>query len=61
MIANHAEDQGTDLIVMGSHGRSGVRRALLGSVTERVLRSTEVSVLVVNYGGNDTAESATDP
>jgi nucleotide-binding universal stress UspA family protein len=47
-IANYAEDHDVDLIVMGSHGRSGVRRALLGSVTERVLRSTHRSVLVVD-------------
>ena len=33
---------------MGSHGRSGVRRALLGSVTERTLRSTRIPVLVVD-------------
>ncbi|OVE85611.1 universal stress protein [Natronolimnobius baerhuensis] len=49
MIANYAEDNGIDLIVIGSHGRSGVRRALLGSVTERVLRSTTTPVLVVDY------------
>lgn len=49
VIANHAEDNDIDLIVMGSHGRSGVRRALLGSVTERTLRSTHTPVLVVDY------------
>jgi len=49
VIANYAEDNGIDLIVMGSHGRAGVRRALLGSVTERTLRSTHVPVLVVDY------------
>jgi nucleotide-binding universal stress UspA family protein len=48
MIADYAEDNDIDLIVMGSHGRSGVRRALLGSVTERTLRSTHVPVLVVD-------------
>ena len=49
VIADYAEEAGVDLIVMGSHGRSGVRRALLGSVTERTLRSTHVPVLVVDY------------
>lgn len=49
MIADYAEDNDIDLVVMGSHGRSGVRRALLGSVTERTLRSTHVPVLVVDY------------
>jgi nucleotide-binding universal stress UspA family protein len=52
-IAEYAEDNDVDLIVMGSHGRAGVRRALLGSVTERTLRSTHVPVLVVDYRGAD--------
>ncbi|THE62965.1 universal stress protein [Salinadaptatus halalkaliphilus] len=53
MIANYADDHEIDLIVIGSHGRSGVRRALLGSVTERVLRSTHTPVLVVDYQEDD--------
>jgi nucleotide-binding universal stress UspA family protein len=48
VIASYADRNDIDLVVMGSHGRSGVRRALLGSVTERVLRSTHVPVLVVD-------------
>ena len=48
VIAGYADANTIDLVVMGSHGRSGVRRALLGSVTERVLRSTDVPVLVVD-------------
>lgn len=51
MIGEYADDHGIDLIVMGSHGRAGVRRALLGSVTERTLRSTHVPTLVVDYQG----------
>jgi nucleotide-binding universal stress UspA family protein len=54
MIADYAEDNDIDLIVMGSHGRSGVRRALLGSVTERTLRSTHVPVLVVDAQGAES-------
>ena len=49
VIADYAADNDIDLIVMGSHGRSGVKRALLGSVTERTLRSTHVPILVVDY------------
>jgi nucleotide-binding universal stress UspA family protein len=49
MIASYAENNDMDLVVMGSHGRSGVRRAILGSVTERTLRSMHVPVLVVDY------------
>jgi len=57
VIAEHAESKDIDLVVMGSHGRAGVRRALLGSVTERTLRSTDVPVLVVDYEGvEETAE-----
>jgi len=48
VIAGYADNNDIDLVVMGSHGRSGVRRALLGSVTERVLRSTHIPVLVVD-------------
>lgn len=52
-IATYVEDNGIDLVVMGSHGRSGVKRALLGSVTERTLRSTHVPVLVVEADESD--------
>lgn len=51
VIAGYADNNDIDLVVMGSHGRSGVRRALLGSVTERVLRSTHVPVMVVDEHG----------
>ncbi|MDG5820337.1 universal stress protein [Natronococcus sp. A-GB7] len=47
-ISSYAADNDVDLIVMGSAGRSGVRRALLGSVAERTLRSTKIPVLVVD-------------
>jgi nucleotide-binding universal stress UspA family protein len=53
VIAGYADTNDIDLVVMGSHGRSGVRRALLGSVTERVLRSTHVPVLVVDEHEED--------
>lgn len=45
-ICKAARDAGADLIVMGSHGRTGIERFLLGSVTERVVRQAETSVLV---------------
>lgn len=53
MIADYADDNDVDLIVMGSHGRAGVRRALLGSVTERTLRTTHRPVLVIDYQGRE--------
>jgi nucleotide-binding universal stress UspA family protein len=52
VIAGYADNNDIDVVVMGSHGRAGVRRALLGSVTERVLRSTHVPVLVVDERGD---------
>jgi nucleotide-binding universal stress UspA family protein len=36
-----------DLLVMGTHGRSGLMKILLGSVTESILRSVDVDVFVV--------------
>jgi nucleotide-binding universal stress UspA family protein len=46
-IAQLAVDGEFDLIVMGSHGRSGIRRLVLGSVTHKLLSATHVPVLVV--------------
>ncbi|WP_128476317.1 universal stress protein [Halorussus pelagicus] len=46
-IVEFAEDEGFDQIVMGSHGRSGVSRILLGSVAETVVRRATVPVTVV--------------
>ena len=45
-----AAESGADLIVMGSHGHSQVRHFLLGSVTEAVIRGSEIPVLVVRPG-----------
>jgi nucleotide-binding universal stress UspA family protein len=47
VICRTAAEAGADLIVLGSHGRSGVRRLVLGSVAEHVLRRTSVPVLAV--------------
>lgn len=46
-IVKTAEEISADLIVMGTHGRSGVRRLLLGSVAEEVLRHAHCPVLLV--------------
>lgn len=47
-IAGYAEENDVDMIVMGSAGRGGVRRVLLGSVAERTLRTSTIPVLVVD-------------
>lgn len=46
-IIEAAEAGGADLIVMGSHGRSGIEKLVLGSVAQRVLSHAHVPVLVV--------------
>lgn len=47
-ILTYAEEHDIDVIVMGTHGRTGVKRALLGSVTEDVVRHSEIPVLTVH-------------
>jgi len=46
-ILEYADEADVDLVVMGTHGRSGLDRYLLGSVTERVVRTADVPVLTV--------------
>jgi nucleotide-binding universal stress UspA family protein len=46
-IVRYADEHRVDLIVLGTHGRTGVSRALLGSVAERVVRTASCPVLAV--------------
>jgi nucleotide-binding universal stress UspA family protein len=46
-ILDAATETGADLIVMGSHGRSGLEKLVLGSVTQRVVSHAHIPVLVV--------------
>jgi nucleotide-binding universal stress UspA family protein len=50
-LAHWAEKNEMDLIVIASHGRSGVSRWMMGSVADRVLRSSCVSVLMIRAPG----------
>ena len=53
-IVQQAADKDVDIVVMGTHGRSGLEHFLLGSVAERVIRSAPCPVLTVR----DRARSA---
>lgn len=46
-ILEHADSLDADVIVMGTHGRTGLDRYLLGSVTEKVVRLSDAPVLTV--------------
>lgn len=46
-IVRAIQNTGADLVVMGSHGRRGLEKLMLGSVTQRVLAEVHVPVLVV--------------
>lgn len=52
VILDEVKEHGADVIVMGTHGRTGMKRLLLGSVAERVIRRADVPVLVVRDPAN---------
>ncbi len=51
-IVHYAKDAGADLIVLGTHGRTGLAHVLLGSVAERVVRKAPCAVLTVRPHGH---------
>lgn len=55
VILEEATDWGADLIVLGSHGRTGLERFLLGSVSEAIARRTTCSVEIVRLQPYDIA------
>jgi universal stress protein A len=46
-LIDYAKEQSIDLIVMATHGRSGIEHALLGGTTEKIVRNSPCSVLVI--------------
>ncbi len=50
-LANYADTNGVDLIIISTHGRSGVSRWVWGSVADKLLRSSCVPVLMVRAPG----------
>ena len=62
-IVRYAADAGVDVIVLGTHGRTGVERLLMGSVAEKVMREAPCSVLVVKLprGARPTERPHVEP
>jgi nucleotide-binding universal stress UspA family protein len=52
-IARYADEQGFDLVVIGTHGRTGIAHALLGSTAEKVVRYSHCPVLTVRAAPED--------
>ncbi len=59
-IVEYATAADSDLIVMGTHGRSGVDRLLLGSVAERVVRRSRVPVMTVRVSVGENRDAPPD-
>lgn len=59
-ILEYADEIDADIIVAGTHGRSGVKRHLLGSVAERLVRHSESPVLTVQLPETDITVEETD-
>jgi nucleotide-binding universal stress UspA family protein len=57
-ILDYVDDHDVDLVVMGTHGRRGVTRLVLGSVTERVVRLSPCPVLVDHRADGDQRTQA---
>ncbi|HVV86924.1 MAG TPA: universal stress protein [Kofleriaceae bacterium] len=49
-IVRIAAERKVDIIVMGSHGRGGISRAILGSVADKVMRTAHCPVMIVAHG-----------
>ncbi|MEN6616207.1 MAG: universal stress protein [Syntrophorhabdus sp.] len=52
-IIDYAKTEGIDLIVMGTHGRSGIEHILIGNVAEKVVRKSPCPVLTIRPEGKD--------
>ena len=55
-IMKYAEENGVDLIIMSTHGRSGISRWVMGSITDKVVRSSRIPVLSVSPPGCRTSQ-----
>ena len=55
-IVKYAEEEGVDLLVIGSHGRTGLMRMLLGSAAEGVVRNATCPVITIKHPSKVTEE-----
>jgi nucleotide-binding universal stress UspA family protein len=60
-IVRYAEKEGMDLIVIGTHGRRGIRRLILGSVTDEVVRTAHCPVLTLHTATGSPPPRRPDP
>ncbi|MFM0326874.1 universal stress protein [Caballeronia glebae] len=60
LIVNAAHAFNADLLIMGTHGRKGFQRLILGSVAERCLRQATLPVLLIPSAAGDLSEKATE-
>jgi nucleotide-binding universal stress UspA family protein len=60
-IVRFAQDEGYDVIVIGTHGRTGIPRLLLGSIAERVVQTAACPVLTVKRAGIRLPREAGEP
>ncbi|WP_037587095.1 universal stress protein [Stenoxybacter acetivorans] len=56
MLVNFAAEQGADLIILGTHGRSGLMHLLMGSFAETVMRETRLPLLIIRSDVKNTAD-----
>ncbi|MDO5638415.1 MAG: universal stress protein [Neisseria sp.] len=52
-LVDYADDQGADLLVLGTHGRTGLMHLLMGSFAETVMRQSHLPLLVIRSEGED--------
>jgi nucleotide-binding universal stress UspA family protein len=59
-IVRFVESEGVDLVAMATHGRTGLRRLVLGSVAERLLHQLQVPVILIRPFNNLTSDEITE-
>ena len=57
-LVNYAKEKGIDLVVMGTHGRTGLNRLLMGSIAEGVVRRSPCPVLTIKQPAKELQESS---